>query len=118
LQKKRNSRLPTPENEYAETKETLRKLALAQKRVIEIRKEWTQLDKSEKEKFQPRLKEAQAEWMAANNKLGKDAVLYQGFPITNSVSDPANSLLMRSVVPDQNGISISVFLDGTVIFSK
>jgi hypothetical protein len=101
-----------------ETRELLSQLALARKRIIEVRKEWTQLGKSEKDQFRPRLEEAQAQWMALNDKLGKDAALYQGFPIANANQDASTVLLMRSLVPDQNGTIVSVFLDGTVNVSK
>jgi hypothetical protein len=102
---------------YAETTSTLSNLALAWKRLSEVRSEWKQLDKSEKDKFRSRLDEAQSQWSAAYRALGKDTVLYQEFPFTNS-TDPHSVLLMRSVVPDQNGITASVYLDGTVNFSK
>jgi hypothetical protein len=106
-----------PEKEYAQTKETLRQMALAQKRLSEIRHEWTQLDRSEKDKFVPRLREAQAQWQAADDKLGQDRVLYQAFPLTNTL-DPSSVVFLRSIIPDQNGTSITVYLDGTVQLSK
>ncbi len=105
------------ENEYTRTKETLRKLALARKRLVDIRKEWAHLEKSEKDKFRPRLQAALEEWTTANNVLGEDHALYQDFPL-NSDQDAASVLMMRSIIPDRNGMLVSVFLDGTVNISK
>lgn len=105
------------EQRYAETTNILSNLALAWKRLSEVRSEWKQLDKSEKDRFRSRLDEAESQWSAAYRALGKDTVLYQEFPFTNS-TEPRSVLLMRSVVPDQNGMTTSVYLDGTVNFSK
>lgn len=105
------------EKDFAATKNTLSKLALARKRLFEIRNEWVKLDKTEKEKFRNLLEEAQAEWMTANEQLGKDEVLYRFYATTNSTQNPSNVLLMQSIIPDQNGRRINVFLDGTVILS-
>lgn len=106
-----------PDKEYARTTEMLRNLALAQKRLSEVRREWTKLDKSEKDQFRPRLEQAQAEWWAADQKVGKDRVLYQAMPLTN-LQDPSSVVFLRSIIPDQNGTLVTVYLDGTVQFSK
>ena len=117
LAEKASALAADPEKEYAQTKETLHHLALAEKRLAEVRHEWVQLAKSEKDQFRPRLEQAQAEWSAAYQKLGEDRALYQTFPLTNT-QNPSTVVFLRSIVPDQNGTSITVYLDGTVQFSK
>jgi len=103
---------------YAKLKETLSKLALARKRIIDLRQDWGQLPNAEQKNRQPLLQEARAEWMSANERLGKDNVLYQALPITDLSQDAATAVFMRSVLPDRNGMSVTVYLDGTVKFSQ
>jgi hypothetical protein len=48
--------------------------------------------------------------------LGPDQVLYQRLPFP-AAADPVTTPILRSVLPDQRGVSVTVYLDGRAQFS-
>jgi DNA repair exonuclease SbcCD ATPase subunit len=106
--------------EYDKIKERLANLGIARQRLHNIRSEWTQSGKTAQDRttFQAKLKEAQGVWFEAFQQLGKDIALYEELPLPPTVDNPAGTPLLRSVIPDQNGLSATLYLDGNVIYTK
>jgi len=113
----------TPEEiqeEYNQLGTTLQQAGLALKEQFDLRQQWIKSDQSDQTRtaFQPRRIEAYRVLESAMNQLGQDRALYEEIPVLGEVEDPAHTLVLRSIVPDLHGISATVYLDGSVVFSQ
>lgn len=106
---------------YEELQVTLRQIGLAMKSQIELREQWTKSSKTEQARalFQSQFGESQRLWESALSELGQDRVLYDvmyaAIPLKNP---PSRTPVLRSILPDLRGVSVTVYLDGSVVFSR
>lgn len=107
--------------DYDQLRARLSQIGLAMKKQVELREEWVKSDKSEqtRAKFQPQFAESHRAWQAALGQLGDDRVLYDEIPVRTPLQNsPSATPVLRSVVPDLRGNSVTVYLDGSVVFSR
>lgn len=114
----------TPEataKEYEQLRARLGQIGLAMKKQVETREQWAKSDKSEetRSKFRPQFAESFRAWESAIGQLGEDRILYDEIPVRTPLQDPPSATpVLRSIVPDLRGTSVTVYLDGSVVFSR
>lgn len=109
---------PVKENERIG--EILREIALATKQRMKLQDAWTMSrDKSPEARanFMAGLKEINAGWLKATQELGADTPLYEQFSIKPADHADGQAVLFRSLIPDGQGMSVTVRLDGKVEWS-
>ncbi|HEX7859123.1 MAG TPA: hypothetical protein VF773_02220 [Verrucomicrobiae bacterium] len=71
-----------------------------------------------REKFMTDLQKINAGWLKATGELGADTPLYEEIPIGIDEPNKTEAIFFRSVIPDLQGMSVTVLLDGTVKWSE
>lgn len=106
-------------DDYAVLEKALRDIGLRAKRMTEVRQEWRNTDKTPENRstFQTNMNAAWQELDAAVKKLGADFDLFEELPIDSPELDFSETPLYRSVIPDSRGITATLYLDGTVVWS-
>jgi hypothetical protein len=51
-------------------------------------------------------------------RLGKDKALFEELPLNSPDQTDPRTAVLRSIIPDAQGLSTTVYLDGTVEYSK
>lgn len=124
LQEKGLPQSQTPEQvqqEYETARARLQQIGLVIKKRVELRQEWQRSDKSEatRAQFGPRLEQAFEAVQDSLKSLGKDRILYRELPVIIPLQKPhERTPVLQSIVPDLRGVSTTVYLDGSVVFSR
>jgi hypothetical protein len=104
--------------DYPQLEANLRAIGDRASKLLAIRREWAGMDKDAKkaEAFKARMSESWMEFDKAQKQLGDDLALFQDFAAGPTV-DPAATILLHSILPDQHGRMVTVYYDGNVVWS-
>jgi hypothetical protein len=107
-----------PADEKAQLESTFNQIAAGMRAQLEARREWAKMEKTpeNREMFKSRLGAAWSNFDQAHKSLGPDSALFEDLPMTPD-SDASSTPLLRSVLPDLQGVTATVYLDGRVEWS-
>ena len=109
-----------PVKEQERTGNVLSAIALATKERMKLQESWrVSSDKSKeaRENFMAELQKINTGWLNATRELGADTPLYEQLPLMPAEHDHADAVIFRSIIPDAQGRTVTVLLDGTVKWS-
>jgi chromosome segregation ATPase len=105
-------------DEYRNLETKLKQIAEGMSRQLAVRRDWASMEKTSENRdvFKSRMGEAWTNFDTAMKQLGKDIDLFEQLPIKPG---DANSKMpfLRSLLPDLHGVTATLYLDGTVVWS-
>ena len=105
-------------DEYRKLETKLKQIAERMSRQLAVRRDWATMEKTveNRDAFKSRIREAWTSFDTAMKQLGKDIDLFEELPVKPEDADSKTPFL-RTLLPDLNGVSATLNLDGTVVWS-
>ena len=106
-------------DQYRGLEGNLKQIAERMNRQLAVRRDWTAMEKTieNRDAYRSRIGEAWTNLDAAMKQLGKNIDLFEELPVKPEDADSKTPFL-RTLLPDQQGVTATLYLDGTVIWSS
>jgi hypothetical protein len=105
-------------DEYRKLESNLKQIAERTSRQLAVLRDWaaTEKTKENRDVFRVNIGQARTNLDTAMKQLGKDVDLFEQLPVKPEDAD-SKIPFMRTLLPDLNGVSAALYLDGTVVWS-